>query len=142
MVDQLFATILGFAEQSFSNIRSVDCLVKRPIAFDFTEPSISIVCLLILDLRSFNCSRPIVWPIAWLFAVLPNRCPCSVAQLLLAYCLTYCSIVLALYVWIVLDYWLLKLRGIQDKIYPSDTLRIRIQSSTLGLSAGMNRWTI
>ena len=40
--------------------RLIDCLVRRPIAFGLTEPSVSIVRLLILDLRSFDCSRPIV----------------------------------------------------------------------------------
>ena len=78
--------------------RLVDCLVRRPIAFGLTEPSVLIVCSLIFDLRSFNCSRPIVRPIAWSFAVSPNRCPWSVAQLLLAYRSACRSIVLGLYV--------------------------------------------
>ena len=44
--------------------RSVDCLVRRPIAFGLTEPLVSIVCSLILDLWSFDRSRSIVWPVA------------------------------------------------------------------------------
>ena len=35
--------VLGFAEQSFSIVRSVDCSVRRPIAFGLTEPSVSVV---------------------------------------------------------------------------------------------------
>ena len=77
--------------------RSVDCLVKRPIAFGLTEPSVSIVRSLIFDLWSFDHSWPIIRPIAQSFAVSPNRCPWSVAQLLLVYRLACCSIVFGLY---------------------------------------------
>ena len=97
--------------------RLLDCSIRRLIAFGFTKPLVSILHSLIFDLWLFDCSRPIVWPIVWLFAVLPNRCPWSVAQLLLAYCLACRSIVLDLYMWIVLDYRLFELQVVQDKIY-------------------------
>ena len=76
----------------------VDCSVRCPIAFGLTEPSVSIVYSLILDFWSFNCSWPIVRPIAQSFAVSPNRYFWSVAQLLLAYCLACCSIIFGFYV--------------------------------------------
>ena len=97
LVNQSFATILGFAEQLFSIVCLFDCSIRRPIVFGLTEPSVSIVHSLILDLWLFDRSRPIVWPIAQSFAVSPNRCPWSVTQLLLAYFLACRSIVLGLY---------------------------------------------
>ena len=93
---QLFTIIFGFAKQLFSIVCSGDYLVRRLIVFGLTEPLVSIVCLLILHLWLFDRFWPIIQPIVWLFAVSPNKYPWLVAQLLLAYCLACCSIVLSL----------------------------------------------